>query len=285
MKIYDGQSRSIAVNNTTRMSYFLTGTAGAISFYLLDLVTLARGMAVATLLFIIHKTLQLRVEYIANFVTEKSSVNRSDGNTLGFLGTVIVYFLIFAPLSSHRDYVWPYTIILVTKFTFFALFYISLMYYQREMIQKVQQIRDGWYWYRWIFPIVALGDLIFVYQIRSNPGLRIIEILFTPVPVAIGQAEYPIVFIFSTICALCTLFAILIIGTFVVLWLYFLALIVAIPLIILTSPELLQSGLSTMPTSVRYWGAFAAIMITIISAMPKVLDLLEVIGKRTRTII
>jgi len=91
-------------------------------------------MVAATLLFIIHETLQLRIEYIANFIIEKSFVNRSDGNTLGFLGTAIVYFLIFAPLSSHKNYVWPYTVTLITKFTFFALFYISLTYYQREII-------------------------------------------------------------------------------------------------------------------------------------------------------
>lgn len=122
MKIYDEQLWSIVINNTTRVAYFLIGIVGAISFYLLDLVTLARGMVAATLLFIIHKTLQSRVEYIANFVNEKSFVNRSDGNTLGFLGTLIVYFLIFAPLSSHEDYVWPYTVILITKFTFLRYF-------------------------------------------------------------------------------------------------------------------------------------------------------------------
>jgi hypothetical protein len=279
MKIYDGRLRSIAVNNTTRVAYFLIGTAGTITFYLLDLVTLAKGIVAATTLFIIHETLQSRIECIANFVIEKSLITKSDGDTLGLLGVVIVDFLIVTPLFSPKDYVWPYTVVLITNFTFFVLFYISLTHYQREIIQKVQQVRDDWYWYKWIFLIVALGDLVFVYQNRFNSALQIAEILFTPAPVAIEQAEYPILFMFSTICVLCTLLAMLIIGTFIILWLCLIVLIIATPLIVLTSPELLHSGLGTMPSSVRYWGAFAAITFTIISVMPEVLDLQEAIGE------
>ena len=126
---------------------------------------------------------------------------------------------------------------------------------------------------------MALGDLIFVYQNRFNSVLQIAEILFTPASVAIGQAEYPILFMFSTICILCTLLAILIIGASIILWLCLITIIVAIPLIILTSPELLQPRLGTMPASVRYWGAFAAIMFTIISVIPEVLDLQEMVGE------
>ena len=279
MKIYNGQLWSIAVNNTTRVAYFLIGTAGAIIFYLVNLMILARGIVAATTLFIIHETLQLRIEYIADFVIEKSIITKDDDDALRLLGVVIVDFLIVIPLFSPKDYVWPYTVALITNFTFLVLLYISLTHYQRDIIQKVQQVRSGWYWYRWIFPIVALGDLIFVYQNRFNSALQIAEILFTPASVAIGQAKYPILFMFSTICMLCTLLAILIIGASIILWLCLITIIVAIPLIILTSPELLQPRLGTMPASVRYWGAFAAITFTIISVIPEVLDLQGTVGE------
>lgn len=279
MEIYDEQLWLIAVNNTTRVAYFLIGAAGAIAFYLLNLMTLARGITAATTLFIIHETLQSRIKHIANFAIEKSLTTKSDDNTLGLLGVVIVDFLIVTPLFSPKDYVWPYTVVLITNFTFFVVFYISLRNYQREMIQKVQKVRDGWYWYRWIFTIVALGDLVFVYRNGFNFALEIAEILFTPAPVAIGQAEYPLLFMFSIICVLCTLLAILAIGYWIISWLGFIMLIVAIPFIVLTSPELLQSGLGATPTSIRYWGAFAAITFTIISVMPEVLDLQEAIDE------
>lgn len=126
---------------------------------------------------------------------------------------------------------------------------------------------------------MALGDLVFVYRNGLNLALEIAEILSTPASVAIGQADYPILFMFSTICVLCTLLAILAIGYLIISWLGFITLIVAIPLIILTSPKLLQPGLGTMPASIRYWSAFAAITFTIILVMPEVLDLQEAIGE------
>ena len=279
MKIHAEQLRSIAVNNITRVAYFLIGTTGAVTFYSVGLMTLARGIITATTLFIIHETLQSRIKHIVNFVVEKSLIIKSDGDTLGLLGAVMVDFLIVTPLFSPKDYVWPYTVALITNFTFFVLFYILLMYYQREIIQKIQKVRDNWYWYRWIFTIVALGDLVFVYRNGFSFTLKMVEILFTSDPVAIGQAEYPILFVFSRICVLCTLLAILAIGYWIISWLGFIMLIAAIPFIILTSPELLQSRLGTMPASIRYWGAFVVIIFTIISVISEVLDLQEAIGE------
>lgn len=126
---------------------------------------------------------------------------------------------------------------------------------------------------------MALGDLFFVYRNGFNLALGIAEILFTPDPVAIGQAEYPILFVFSIICVLCTLLAILAIGYLIISWLGFITLIATTTFILLTSPELLHPGLGTMPASIRYWSAFAAITFTIISVMPEVLDLQEAIGE------
>ena len=125
MKIYDGQLWSVAFNNTTRVAYFLIGTAGAITFYLLDLMILARGIVAATTLFIIHETLQLRIEHIADFVIEKSIITKGDDDALRLLGVVIVDFLIVTPLFSPKDYVWPYTVVLITDFTFLVLLYIT----------------------------------------------------------------------------------------------------------------------------------------------------------------
>ncbi|CAM2928240.1 hypothetical protein [Halobacterium salinarum] len=256
---------------STRLTYLLLGGLIFLVASGLNSPVIARGGITASVVYVFHETLHLRVHELTRIIRDRLG----EGWTLAHafsptIGIVAIDLFISVPMFSSGEYVWPYTVALVAHFAVVLLIYLCIKSANKELSGILQPCLRKPYSSILAGSTIAILDLYFAVRVFTTPELKAIQVL-SSTSEAITHTDGSLLFMFACIGVLFTVLVLLLLILYGMLYLALAVLLGSIPILIYFRPDLVVEGLETAPQSVRIWAAVSGIIFAIISVTPSVL--------------